>query len=144
MLLLAFVSLFVVTVVFLSDPVRAKAAGTGVVAISSARINGGNVSITVSAQDLPDSDDGVFYLYAEKVYQNRPEGAPIAAQPMGASVSFHVPLNVNSIDSRLYDKFQVAVLQGGALVPVSNAHYITNPEALAPVALSPKNNGKRA
>ena len=102
------------------------------------------VTVMSALKNLPaECGISVFYLYAEKVYQNRPEGAPIAAQPMGASVSFHVPLNVNSIDSRLYDKFQVAVLQGGALVPVSNAHYITNPEALAPVALSQKNNGKK-
>ena len=142
-LLLAFVSLFVVTFVFLSSPVFAKAAGIGAVSISSARIHGGNVIITVSAQDLPDSDDGVFYLYAEKVYQNGPEGAPVAAKPMGASVSYQIPLNLNTTECHLYDKFQVAVLQGGVVVPVSNAHYITNPEVLASVSLSPKNNGKK-
>lgn len=142
-LLLAFVSLFVVAIVFLSGPVYAKATGIGAVTISSVKINGSNVVINVSAQDLPDSDDGVFYLYAEKVYQNGPEGAPVAAMPIGGSVSFKIPLNLKSIDCRLYDKFQVAVLQAGAVVPVTNAQYITNPEALAAVSLSPKNTGKK-
>lgn len=142
-LLLAFVSLFVVTIVFLSCSVSSKAAGTGNVAIVSALISGDNVNITVVASNLPDSDDGAYYLYAEKVYQNAPEGAPISAQPMGASVSFQIPLNMNTAECRLYDKFQVTVLQGGIMVPVTNAHYITNPEVLAGSSPRIKNTGKK-
>ena len=142
-LLLALVSLFVVTIVFLSGSVCAKAAGTGSVSLSSVKINGGNVNITASATDLPDSDDGVYYLFAEKVYQNGPSGGPLASHPIGAAASFSVPLNMNTADCRLYDKFQIAVLQGGVFVPVSNAHYITNPEVLASGSPSPRNNGKK-
>ena len=140
---LFFISFFVVTFVFLSNSIDANAAGTGAVAITSATISGSSVNITVAASDLPDSDDGVFYLYAEKVYQNGPAGAAVGAAPMGASVGFQVPLNMNTADCHLYDKFQVAVLQGGGLVPVSNAHYITNPEVLAGGSPKAKNNGKK-
>ena len=100
-LVLSVVSFFVVPFVFLFFSPISKAAGTGAVAISSATIHGGSVNIVVSASDLPDSDDGVYYLYAEKVYQNGPAGAALAALPIGASVTFQVPLNANTVDSRL-------------------------------------------
>nr|WP_297708622.1 DUF5722 domain-containing protein [uncultured Butyrivibrio sp.] len=134
---------FLVTLVFLFDSIDLKAAGCGVVSITSVTINGGNVNIAVAASDLPDSDDGVFYLFAEKVYQNEPTGSALAALPMAANVAFQVPLGFNTAQNRLYDKFQVAVLQGGRLVPVSNARYITNPEAIASAAPKAKNGGKK-
>ncbi|WP_026653227.1 DUF5722 domain-containing protein [Butyrivibrio proteoclasticus] len=123
--------------------VSSQAAGTGAVSIGSASIAGSNVVVNVSASDLPSSDDGQFYLFAEKVYQAGPAGAPVASAPIGASVSFTVPLEYKTTSCHLYDKFQVAVKQGGAFVAVTGARYITNPEALATSSPARKNNGKK-
>ena len=57
--------MFMIAFVLLTNPITAKAAGTGAVAINSVTIGGSNVNIVASASDLPDSDDGVYYLYAE-------------------------------------------------------------------------------
>lgn len=128
--------------VFLMDPAVVHAAGTGAVAINSVTIGGSNVNIVASATDLPSSDDGVYYLYAEKVYQNGPSGNAVATLPVGPSAVFSVPLGMNTADCRLYDKFQICVLQGGAMVPVTNPRYITNPEVLG-AAIPAKNGGKK-
>ncbi|SFC93112.1 DUF5722 domain-containing protein [Butyrivibrio sp. YAB3001] len=134
---------FVVAVVISCNSISAKAAGTGAVSITGAVIEGANVKVSVSASDFPDSDDGTFYLYAEKVYQIGPSGSAIASLPMGANVTFQVPLGFNTAGSRLYDKFQVAVIQGGKLVAVTNPRYITNPEVLATNSPAVMNNGKK-
>ena len=107
--------------VFSSMPVKAEAAGNGAVTINSVSISGENVIVNVSASDLPDSDDGAFYLFAEKPYQGAPSGAPIASLPISGSAVFSVPLGYQTTSCRLYDKFQVAVKQGGAFVSVAGA-----------------------
>ncbi len=133
----------VVLSVFSLGKLDAKAAGTGAVSIGSASIAGQNVVVTVSASDLPFSDDGKFYLFTEKVYQTAPTGAPAASIPIGTSGTFQIPLGYKTTSCHLYDKFQVAVLQGGVYVPVTGAKYITNPEALATSSPARKNNGKK-
>ncbi|MBR4530399.1 MAG: hypothetical protein IKO80_08985 [Lachnospiraceae bacterium] len=117
--------------------------GIGSVAILSATIGGDNVVINAVASEMPASDDGQFHLFAERVYQIDPAGAPIASLPIGPAATFVVPLGYNTVNNRLYDKFQIAVLQGGKYVPVSSAHYITNPEALAGGSNGFVNNGKK-
>ena len=134
---------FLTLSVFSLFTIEAKAAGTGAVSINSVTIAGGNVSINVSASDIPDSDDGVYYLFAEKAYQGAPAGEPVASLPAAANAAFTIPLGYQTADCHLYDKFQVAVKQGGAYVPVAGAKYITNPEALAGNSPARKNNGKR-
>ncbi len=130
--------------VFIFSPVTAHAAGLGAVTIGSATISGDKVVVTVGASDLPDSDDGVYYLFAEKTYQGSPAGDPIATMPISTGGSFSVPLGYQTASCRLYDKFQVAVKQGGQFVAVSGAKYITNPEALAGSTTAPrKNSGKK-
>lgn len=123
--------------------IGAKAAGLGQVNVGSAQIAGEKVIVTASAPELPDSDDGKFYLFAEKVYQPGPAGSPVASVPMGAQVQFSFDLANKTASCHLYDKFQVAVLQGGAFVPVSGVRYISNPEALAVGSPARKNNGKK-
>ena len=54
-----------------------------------------------------------------------------------------MPLGYQTANCHLYDKFQVAVKQGGAYVPVAGAKYITNPEALASNSPARKNSGKK-
>ncbi|MCR5675914.1 MAG: hypothetical protein K6G16_09420 [Lachnospiraceae bacterium] len=129
--------------IFSVTGMESHAAGTGAVSIGSVRIAGSNVVIQASASDLPDSDDGVYYLFSEKVYQAGPAGNAVATAPVGPNATFQVPLAENTAECRLYDKFQIAVKQGGALVPVTGGHYITNPEALAGGSPGRKNNGKK-
>ncbi|MBQ7614765.1 MAG: hypothetical protein IJU77_06930 [Butyrivibrio sp.] len=138
----AFAALFALSVFSLSK-VDAKAAGLGAVSINSVTIAGANVSVNVSASDIPDSDDGNYYLFAEKAYQGAPAGEPIATHPAAANAAFSVPLGYQTANCHLYDKFQVAVKQGGAYVPVAGAKYITNPEALASNSPARKNSGKK-
>ena len=138
-----FLTFSLVTFVFLFYSFDSNAAGTGFVSITSATINGDNVVVTATASDLPDSDDGIFYLYAEKTYQDTPAGNVVATAPIGAEAVFVFPLGYGTTACHLYEKFQIAVLQGGAVVPICAARYISNPEALAHVSLPKKNNGKK-
>ncbi|MCR4764440.1 MAG: hypothetical protein K5696_13015 [Lachnospiraceae bacterium] len=126
-----------------TESLKVQAAPTGAVVIQSASIAGSNVVVNVSASEVPASDDGQYHLFALKVYQVGPAGAPLASVPAGPSASFQVPLGYNTAGSHLYDKFQVAVLQGGKYVPVTGGRYITNPEALAGGSPGRKNYGKK-
>ncbi len=129
--------------ILILSPVEARAAGTGYVAITSAMISGGNVVVTATASDIPDSDNGLYYLYAEKTYQDMPSGEPVASAPIGASATFSFPLGYGTASCHLYEKFQVAVLQGGKPVPVCAGRYVSNPEVLATVAAPKINTGKK-
>ncbi len=123
--------------------ITSMAAGLGACALTSATIAGSNVVVTLTSSDLPSSDDGVYYLFAEKVYDAGPNGTPVATAPIGNAATFTFPLGHNTEASHLYDKFQVAVVQGGAFVPVTGGRYITNPEVLAVGSPARKNNGKK-
>ena len=127
---------------FSCDTLTVDAAGLGAVSINSATIAGENVVVNISASDLPSSDDGVYYLFAEKPYQTAPAGNPVATAAVGPSASFAFPLGYQTASCHLYDKFQVAVRQGGNFVSVTGARYITNPEALATSSPGRRNNGK--
>lgn len=124
----------------LTFSVKTYAAGT--VAIQSAVINGSNVIITATAS-APTSDDGVLYLFAEKVWEDAISGEPIASLAVSDSVTFTVDLNANTANSYLFDKFVVATKQSGSYVAVSNAQYISNPEAMAVNTAARKNAGKK-
>ncbi len=128
---------------FSFNKVTAHAEGLGACSLTSATIAGANVVVNLSSSDLPSSDDGKYYLFAEKMYDKGPTGAPVASAPIAANATFQVPLNHNTASSHLYDKFQVAVLQGGNYVGVTGGRYITNPEALAGGSPARKNNGKK-
>ncbi len=140
---LAVVTAAVFVSVFSLKPVRTQADGLGAVTINSVSISGADVVVNLSASDLPSSDDGNYYVFAEKPYQGAPAGAPLASLPVSASAVFSVPLGYQTTSCHLYDKFQVAVKQGGNFVSVAGAKYITNPEALASSSPARKNNGKK-
>ncbi|MDC7293747.1 MULTISPECIES: DUF5722 domain-containing protein [unclassified Butyrivibrio] len=123
--------------------IEVQAEGNGAVSIGSATISGENVIVTAVTSDNPASDDGKYYLFAEKVYQTGPAGAPVAQAPIAPNVSFNFPLERKTVSCHLYDKFQVAVLQGGAFVPVTGSRYITNPEAVCGWSIPRKNDGKK-
>ncbi len=108
----------------------AKAAGRPV-AISSCTIAGGDVVCQISAGSVPSSDDGLYYIYADEVWQDGTTGKIVASAGAGSSVTAAFPLQYNTADSNLSRKFLVAVKRGGQMVQVSDEHYITNPEAIA-------------
>lgn len=89
------------------------------------------VSVVGSTTQIPASDDGMMYLFAEPTYSGGITTAAIAAQPAAATVTFTVDLLQGQATSRLYSKFVIATMQGGKLVPVSNFCYITNPQIIA-------------
>lgn len=92
----------------------------------------GQVEVSLTAEELPNSDDGYYYLMAENMYENGIEGKePITKT--GKDILFSLTCNLNNgkADSRLYQKFSVAVKLDGKYVKVSKTSYITNPEAIA-------------
>lgn len=78
------------------------------------------------------SDDKKAYLFAVEPYEHVIKGkSPVASASLDTSVSFTAGLNKNSSSSLLQKKFYVAVKYCGMYRIVSNAFYITNPEAAA-------------
>ena len=65
----------------------AEAAGRPV-DINSCVISGDNVVVNVSCKNLPSSDDGKFYLYADEVFQDGCVGTVVATTDRGPSASF--------------------------------------------------------
>lgn len=110
--------------------VRAAAAkGTIVIC----QINGDLQTVTVvgTMEQIPASDDGIAYLFAEPTYSGSITTNYIAAQPLGTTVTLTADLLQGQAESRLYSKFVIAVKQGGVFVPATNFCYLTNPQILA-------------
>ena len=101
------------------------------VAIAACLVEGDEVVLTLQASSVPASDDGLFYVYADEVYEDGTVGKVAATVKAGTSVSVRFPLSYNTADSNLSKKFLIAMKKGGQMVQVSDEHYITNPEALA-------------
>ena len=95
--------------------------------------DGERFCLSGTAAFLPESDDGKFYLFALEVYEEAiPEGeAPIAQTDLAREFSLTAEIREYEEDSRLYDKFVVAVKQNGGYTAVTAPQYITNPEILA-------------
>lgn len=92
----------------------------------------GQVEVTSTAKELPNSDDGYYYLMAEQIYENGLDDKEPVAK-IGKDILFTLSCNLNNgkADSRLFQKFSVAVKLDGKYVRVSKTSYITNPEAIA-------------
>ena len=95
--------------------------------------DGERFSVSGTAPLLPESDDGRFYLFALEVYEESipAGGEPIAQTDLAREFSLTAEIRGYEEDSRLYDKFVVAVKRDGRYIAVSTPHYITNPEVLA-------------
>ncbi len=120
----------------------AEAAGR-VVSVDSCLISGDNVVVNVSTKNVPASDDGKYYLYADEVYQDGCVGTVVATTDRGANATFTFPLNFYSEGSNLSKKFLVAVKSGGSMQQVSDEHYITNPEAKATKTVARNDHGMK-
>ena len=119
-----------------ASTMQAQAAGR-TVAIETCQIAGDQVICNLKASQVPASDDGLYYIYSNEVFQDGPKGVVAATGAAGAEVSIGFPLQYNTSQSHLSRKFLVAVKQNGQMVQVSNEHYITNPEAIAAYTSEP-------
>ncbi len=122
------------------NPRQVQASGRPV-SIESCLISGTEVVCQISASQVPSSDDGKYYIYADEVYEDAAAGSIVAKADSGTSVSVSFPLNYNTAQSNLSRKFLIAVKQNGQMVQVSDEHYITNPEALAGFTSARKDGG---
>lgn len=129
---LAFAAIFAFAVVIVSGhgQMGVQAAGRPV-EISSCLISGDNVLCMLKAKSVPSSDDGKYYVFANEVFEDGPEGEIVATVDAKSSVTASFPLNYNTEDSNLSRKFLVAVKRNGQMMQVSDEHYITNPEEVA-------------
>ncbi len=92
----------------------------------------GKIDVTMSAQGLAVSDDGYYYLFEEKAYENGiTDDEYIIEDQKDVDLTFSVNLNYNSVNSRLFSKFVVAVKKDGEFMAISKPRHITNPEAIA-------------
>ena len=118
------------------EPLQVQAAGRPV-SIESCQILGAQVVCELDSSNLPFSDDGLYYIYANEVFQDGTTGDVVAFENMGKEITISFPLQYNTPDSNLSRKFLVAVKQNGKMVQVSDEHYITNPEVLAGFTMPP-------
>lgn len=93
----------------------------------------GRVSVTVSGEGIPKSDDKFYYLFALNTYDNGiAEGADyLDREYKDRETHLAAGLNYNTSGSRLYKKFVAAVKIDGKFVQVTQPKYITNPEVIA-------------
>ena len=90
-------------------------------------------TVTVKASGTPQSsDDGKAYLFAVEPYVSTISGkSPVASAALSSNVTITAGLNRTSSASLLQKKLYVAIKQNGIYKVISNAFYITNPEAAA-------------
>jgi len=100
---------------------------------SSAVILGSDVVYTASFKNVPSSDDGMLYLFELKTYEYglSDEAMPIASVKAATNITLNFPLNFTGGYGRLYNKFVLAAKRNGGWSLITNAQYITNPEAVA-------------
>ena len=93
----------------------------------------GRVSVTVTGEGIPKSDDKYYYLFALNTYDNGiTEGMEyLDREYKDSETALSASLNYNTSGSRLYKKFVTAVKLNGEYVQVGTPRYITNPEAIA-------------
>lgn len=97
----------------------------------NASINGTNVVITATAGTVPATDDAIYHLYVQNIWENGTQGTEKLQQPAGNNATFTLPLAKDSAESLLFKKFTVVSNVGGVLTQLSNTAFITNPEAVA-------------
>ena len=111
------------------------------VTIGSVLIQGTDVAVVTSGTAA--SEDGLYHLVASDPNQSAPVGTDVVQAAATNGASFTVPLAKGTANSMLFKKFTVCVMNGGALTPVSNSMYITNPEGCASAAPGRMDFGKK-
>ena len=123
------IPLLILLTVFLLTGYHVDAENSCPVTVTEAVIQGKNVLVQSVSAAPPASDDGLYHLMAQEAYEGGTQGQEIAKASVSSDASFTFPLSEGTEDSRLYQKFVIVVYQSGNPVLVSNAQYITNPEA---------------
>ena len=97
--------------------------------INACKINArtGNVKLQFTLPGLPESDDDKLYLFEMATYETSHGNNYIATAGKWENGFFLFDLN----QTRLYDKYVIAVKKNDTFVDISRGHYITNPEAIA-------------
>ncbi|MBO5666514.1 MAG: hypothetical protein J6S45_03610, partial [Firmicutes bacterium] len=83
---MALLLVFGVLILFMGASSAAEASGR-TVSINSAQIAGTNVVCQITASAVPASDDGLYYVFANEVWQNGPTGNAVAAVPASAATT---------------------------------------------------------
>ena len=96
-------------------------------------VDSSKVSIEISSEGIPSSDDKYYYLFEEATYQSDipSDAEPVTRVYKSDDVSFLIDLNRGKADSRLFSKFTVAVKLDGQYVSISHPKYISNPGGCA-------------
>ena len=91
------------------------------------------IEITATSQGAMTGTDGNLYLFELAPYQDAIGSRTDYLEKTGgqSSVTFHVDLNHNTAQDRLYSSFVLAVFDGSKFVEISSPHYVTNPELIA-------------
>lgn len=80
-------------------------------------------------KEVPESDDGFFYLFALECYEDEQalSGKPAASWKKGKDTSVSLPYK----EGYLFCRFVPAILREGEYIPIGKGKYLSNPEALA-------------
>lgn len=91
------------------------------------------VSFSATLKSVPQSDDGVLYLYPMKVYSYTiPVGTePVASCEASANPTMTFPLGSTDAGGRLYSKYALVAMRKGVPTILAEPQFITNPEVLA-------------
>lgn len=96
---------------------------------ASARLaGGGTVQYQATLLGIPQSDDGIIYLYALQPYEY---AVTVASPCVGQVPASQTPIFAFPLGDNICNKFAMAVKVGGIPVTISGGQYITNPEAAA-------------
>lgn len=105
--------------------------------ISSVKIDSQNkdlIQVDASLDITPLNQEREVYLFELQPYQHSiyvPMN-PLASSPVLSNLKFSVSLKKENQDTRLYSAFCLAIREAGQYKIISNKHYITNPELIAP------------
>ncbi|MCQ2082058.1 MAG: DUF5722 domain-containing protein [Lachnospiraceae bacterium] len=103
--------------------------------IASCKINPetSEIELEMTSNGIPKSDDKFYYLFQIKPYDDSRELDEnyITRVYKNDTAAMSLSLNANTENSRLYQKFGVAVKNNGKFELISSPKFITNPEAIA-------------
>ena len=96
---------------------------------ASARLsNASTVIYTANLPAVPQSDDGMLYLYALQPYEYSVTATDVLVASQTASTN---PTFSFSLNDMICQKFALCIKQGGKYQMIANGQYITNPEVAA-------------
>ena len=92
------------------------------------------VDISLSSTGNAAGTDGKIYLFELQPYESGIGGRTdyVGSAGAGETTTVSIPLNKGTAQDRLYSRFVPAVFNGTGYTEVGGAHYITNPEVVAP------------